>query len=252
MKKFMLIILAAFLLVSGCSNNDSLNQVIESDEVNTPTSSAETVTPSADLASDEPTPEPTVQPYVFDTESISSNSLNGLLRGYDIPSETTQLILVAVDANDEKMYLMEKQDNGMWQVVYGPFEVQIGKNGLGKEAEGDGKTPEGLYELGYAFGEGEAPSGTTWPWRTTEDGDIWVEDSNSQYYNMFISEGSIEEPDWKNYSNLNIAAFNRAIEIRYNSDREAGAGSAIFLHIWISQKKILTDAHQLAEKISKH
>ena len=232
-----MIILVALLIVSGCSNNDNPNQAAVSVEPTVETETTEAATPAADLSTEAPTVEPTAEPYVFDTDSISDNSLNGLLRDYDIPEETTQLILVAIDETNEKLYLMEKQSNGMWEVAHGPFDVQIGKNGLGKEIEGDGKSPEGLFALGYAFGEDEAPTGTTWPWRTTEDGDIWVEDSASEYYNMFIADGSIEEPDWKNYSNLNIAAFERAIEIRYNADREAGAGSAIFLHIWISEKK---------------
>lgn len=230
-------------MLSGCSNNESTNPITTSDEIAEETETDAAVTPVAQLATEETSAEPTatttpeIQMYQFDMDSISDYSLNGLLRDYDIPDETTQLILVAVDNDDEKLYLMEKHESGMWHVAYGPFEVQVGKNGLGKESEGDGKSPEGLYELGYAFGEEDSPAGTTWPWRTTEDGDIWIEDANSEYYNMFIADGSIEEPDWKNYSNLNIAAFERAIEIRYNSDREAGAGSAIFLHIWISSKK---------------
>jgi len=234
MKKFALILLSVLLLLSSCSNNKSTED--ESVAENTATVTTDAAKEAED-ATPKPTDEPEMTPEVFDVDSISEYSLNGLLINQDIPAERTQLIFVGVGQRDEKMYLMEKQENGMWQVVYGPFDVQIGKNGLGKEAEGDGKSPEGIYELGYAFGKDAPPVGTIWPWRTTEDGDIWIEDPNSVYYNTYVKEGSIEEPDWKQYSNLNIAAFARAVEIRYNPERVSGAGSAIFLHIWTSPKK---------------
>ena len=229
-----MIIIAVFILLGGCSDNTPENVIPENSTdsiTNSETSEIDTETPAV---TQEPTPEPTIEPEQFDVNSISSDSLNGLLKTQEIPEETTQLILVAVDNAAEKMFLLEKHENRMWQVVYGPFDVQIGKNGLGKEKEGDGKSPEGIFELGYVFGREPIPLGTIWPWRTTEDGDIWVEDSRSKYYNMFVEKDSIEEPDWVYYSNLNILVFERAIEIRYNSDRVPGAGSAIFLHIWVS------------------
>ncbi|MEX1375947.1 MAG: M15 family metallopeptidase [Eubacteriales bacterium] len=234
MKKYIIIALIAMIFISGCSKN-------QEDEITAAPLDTET-TESADIENTETpeiqfTPEPTAEPYVFNTSSISWKSLNGLLINQDIPEDTTQIVLVVVDGRYDKMYLMEKAENGMWQVVDGPFDVQLGKNGLGKEKEGDGKSPVGVFELGYAFGKDEAPTGTTWPWRTTEKGDIWVEDSNSKYYNMFMQEDSVDDADWKNYSNLNITPFERAIEIRYNSERKPGVGSAIFLHIWTSSKK---------------
>lgn len=231
----MIIILAALLMLSSCSDitkTDEISTASETDAISTQAAQ------ESEAAITEITPEPAAEPAQFVTlDNAAARSLNGLLKDQDIPEDTTQLILVVVDGNYDKMYLMEKQESGIWQVVYGPFDVQLGKNGLGKESEGDGKSPEGLYELGYAFGRDAAPTGTIWPWRTTEDGDIWIEDSNSKYYNMYVEDGTIDDADWKSYSNLNIAAFARAIEIRYNSDRVAGAGSAIFLHIWLSPKK---------------
>ena len=236
----MIIILAALLIISSCSNITKTDENSTADETNDLIEqTVEGTGTDAPEPTPESTPEATAEPMEFiSLDSAAERSLNGLIKKQDIPDETTQLIVVAVDGNYDKMYLMEKQNSGMWQVVYGPFDVQLGKNGLGKEAEGDGKSPEGLYELGYAFGEDPAPTGAVWPWRTSEDGDIWIEDVNSKYYNMYVKDdGSIEDADWKTYSNLNIAAFARAVEIRYNADRVAGAGSAIFLHIWLSPKK---------------
>ena len=230
----MILLLAALLLLSGCSSKKETNDNAANSENNTDETVLDAETPEE---KPEYTPEPTEDPYSFDIDSVSAKSLNGLLSGQNIPDETTQLILVAVDEAYDKMYLMEKQENGMWQVVYGPFDVQIGENGLGKEKEGDGKSPEGIFELGYAFGSDSAPAGTIWPWRTTEKGDIWVEDSNSKYYNMYVQADTVEDKDWKNYSNLDIGAFARAVEIRYNKEREPGAGSAIFLHIWANSKR---------------
>ena len=234
MKKFTLLILAAIILLSSCSDKSKTENLSTTEEESN--TQLVTATPPPEPTS-APTPEPTAEPEVFDVNSISARSLNALIKKQSIPDDTTQLVLVAVGQAYDKMYLMEKQESEMWQVVYGPFDVQIGKEGLGKEKEGDGKSPEGIYELGYAFGRGNAPTDTIWPWRSTMLGDIWIEDSNSKYYNMYVKDGSVEDADWKNYSNLNIAAFDRAIEIRYNTERESGAGSAIFLHIWVNSKR---------------
>ena len=234
MKKYIIVALLAMIFISGCS------KTTENGATPAPSGTEETeftASDSTQTSEIQLTPEPTIEPYAFNTSSISWKSLNGLLINQDIPADTMQLILVVADDRYDKMYLMEKAEYGMWQVVDGPFDVQFGKNGLGKEKEGDGKSPEGIFELGYAFGKDDAPSGTTWPWRTTQKGDIWIEDSNSKYYNMFMQEGTVDDEDWKYYSNLNIRPFERAIEIRYNSDRVPNAGSAIFLHIWTSSKK---------------
>ncbi len=220
MKRIMIIIAAALMILSGCSSVDNTNQDTEATTapIEETVNEEETSVSEEVIAEDEPAEEARVLGDV-DFDTIPENSLNALLNEQDIPDDSYQVILVVADDDVEKMYLMERYSNGLWQVAYGPFGAEIGRNGLGKTKEGDGKSPIGVFELGYAFGRYGAPSGTIWPWRDTVAGDLWIEDSNSKYYNLFVKEEEIEDKDWKNGSNLNISAYDRAIEVRYNEER---------------------------------
>lgn len=164
---------------------------------------------------------------------VPTNSLNALLEDY-IPNTSGQVILVTVYNGTQKLYCVEAMESG-WKVMFGPFECNIGRNGLGKEKEGDGKSPTGVYELGSAFGYGGAPEGSTWPWRETTQTDYWVEDSISQYYNLHVDIDEIIK-DWEIAAKLYIPEYRRALEVLYNPDNIKGDGSAIFLHVWKNEE----------------
>ncbi len=160
---------------------------------------------------------------------VPINSLNSILEE-KVPKTSSQAILVTVYNNIQRLYCVEAMELG-WKVVYGPFDCNIGRNGLGKLKEGDGKSPEGVFELGSAFGYGGAPAGSLWPWRESTDNDYWIEDSNSKYYNQYVSIDTVSK-DWKASVKLRIPYYRRAIEVKYNTENKKGLGSAIFLQIW--------------------
>lgn len=189
-----------------------------------------------------PTPTPGISdPTKYETQEVFEhyhqrlsidvpvNSLNALITE-NIPLTTSQVILVTITNDGEKIYCVESMENG-WKVVYGPFDCNIGRSGLGKIKEGDGKSPEGVFELGSAFGQGGAPSLSSWPWRETDKDDYWVEDSNSKYYNQYVNLNDTEK-DWKSAENLFISNYIMALEVKYNPLNEEKLGSAIFLHVW--------------------
>lgn len=215
------------LLFAGCSIFGNENSIL--------TYYTPTPTPNKDVVPEYPqkTMPTSTQYYRAPAIDVPANSLNALLEGR-IPETAGQAILVTVDNDVQKIYCVEAMEMG-WKVVYGPFECNIGRNGLGKKKEGDGKSPEGIYELGSAFGYGGAPEGSNWSWRETQENDFWIEDSNSEYYNQFVNADNVAK-DWKSAEKLYISKFRRALEVLYNKDNEKGLGSAIFLHIWINEK----------------
>lgn len=160
---------------------------------------------------------------------VPTNSLNALL-DENIPKTSSQAIIVTVNEDGEQLYCVESMEMG-WKVVFGPYDCNIGRGGMGKTKEGDGKSPEGVFELGSAFGKGKKLDESSWPWRETDENDFWVEDSNSQYYNQYVDITKVEK-DWSRAENLLIDRYRVALEVKYNPENEKGKGSAIFLHVW--------------------
>ncbi len=160
---------------------------------------------------------------------IPVNSLNALI-DENIPDATSQVILVTVTEDGEKIYCLESMDKG-WKVVLGPYDCNIGRNGLGKQKEGDGKSPTGIFELGSAFGQGGAPEGSNWPWRETGENDFWVDDSKSEHYNQYVDLDSVEK-DWRSAEKLFVGKYRLALEVKYNPENTKALGSGIFLHVW--------------------
>ena len=70
--------------------------------------------------------------------------------------------------------------------------VYIGKNGLGKEGEGDAKTPTGTLRVLSAFGVKPNP-GTKIPYINVTSS-IYACDDNCEYYNQIIDKVGIRHP----------------------------------------------------------
>ncbi len=110
------------------------------------------------------------------------------------------------------------------------FDGWIGRGGLGKECEGDGRTPVGNFQIPYAFGLRENP-GTELPYvRVTKD-HYFVDDPASRYYNQLVRASRVDR-DWKSAEHLSEmgAAYAYAMVLDYNRERIPGLGSGIFLH----------------------
>lgn len=139
-----------------------------------------------------------------------------------------------IENSKAKVYMCEKVNN-KWITIM-ETDGFIGKNGLGKEREGDLKTPIGLYEIGIAFGTADIEQiNTKLDYYKLNENMYWICDSNSKYYNQFIYTNNIKsEPDWDNSKNEHLIeediAYAFAIEIKYNKEAIPKKGSAIFLH----------------------
>ena len=142
----------------------------------------------------------------------------------------SSLIVVKANGTKAKVCMCEKVDN-MWKTIM-ETDGFVGKNGLGKEVEGDLKTPVGEFDLGIAFGFEENVN-TVLDYYKINENLYWICDSNSKYYNKMVDCTKVEK-DWNDKDVEHLIdediAYQYAIEIKYNERLEAGKGSAIFLH----------------------
>ena len=122
-----------------------------------------------------------------------------------------------------------KDPKGEWQQIM-TTPGFIGKSGLGKEREGDNKTPVGVFHFNFAMGIADDPNCLI-PYVKVDENYYWSGDANYKY-NQFV--------DIRDYPNLNtedsehIIDYNPhytyALNISYNEEGKPGLGSAIFLH----------------------
>lgn len=152
--------------------------------------------------------------------------------------------IIIVKSNKSKATLTLKYyENHSWKTIIST-KGYIGKNGIGKTQEGDNKTPQGLFELGIAFGIYEKVE-TMLPYINIQDNMYWIDDSNSKFYNelvkveenehneeMYYNNVLIKEIDWKTSEHLieYKKQYEYAIEVKYNKEKMPKKGSAIFLH----------------------
>lgn len=145
-----------------------------------------------------------------------------------------KLILVigsGMDSSRIQVGFWSCQDSGEWKEV---FHVPgfCGYHGMALDkCEGDRRTPVGVHGFQCAFGILPDP-GSQLPYKELDEGDYWVDDGESSYYNQMVnihetavSWNSAEHLiDWK-------PSYNYSLALDHNcKDRVPGKGSAIFLH----------------------
>lgn len=135
------------------------------------------------------------------------------------------------------LYRFEPRD-GEWRSVGEAMPIVVGRNGVGPKRESDGRSPQGMFPLGFAFGyEAEPPTGTELTYRPLTPESVCVDDSNSSHYNRVVFEPR-EEEDWESAEAMrrDLAygdeLYSLGITVEYNADAVPGAGSCIFLHVW--------------------
>lgn len=110
----------------------------------------------------------------------------------------------------------------------------VGKQGIGKEREGDEKTPRGLYTLDEAFGTKPDLGNFKVPYLQVNDGHYWVGDSNSPLYNTMADirqTGQVfDTAASEHLSTYGGKAYHYCMAVGYNKERTPYKGSAIFLH----------------------
>lgn len=157
--------------------------------------------------------------------ALSQDSVDAL----SIADGATQLIIVAATGSEARLTMHEQDGEGRWTQIL-DVPAQIGKNGVGKTREGDGKTPAGAYGFMFAFGTQPNP-GALMDYTRVDESHYWVDDNDSVYYNQFVSARDVEK-DWDSAEQLAGVgeAYDYVLALDYNSERVPGLGSAIFMH----------------------
>jgi L,D-peptidoglycan transpeptidase YkuD (ErfK/YbiS/YcfS/YnhG family) len=126
---------------------------------------------------------------------------------------------------------LEKK-KGKWLVQFKAIKASVGRNGVAKKdskIEGDGKSPNGLFELGRVFGYDElGPTSLDYTQSTSED--KWIDDSNAQDYNTYVRGNTMAKSF--EHLKLNSIDYKYCMVIEYNTKPVVkGKGSAIFFHV---------------------
>ena len=154
----------------------------------------------------------------------------------DAAKDAQQMLVVAAfseDANDAWISLHEKQSDGSWHMLM-TTPGFIGKNGLGKTKEGDGKTPTGVFHFNRAFGIADDP-GCAIPYVKVDQDTYWSGDPREGFhYNELVSLKDLPGLDLESGDSEHISEYiyhyQYCLNISYNEDCVPGLGSAIFLH----------------------
>jgi D-alanyl-D-alanine dipeptidase len=171
---------------------------------------------------------------------------------------STQILVVTTqDWNgvDGTLQVYERpQARKRWKAVGGSIPVVVGKNGLGWGAgvvsddgrraasgpikqEGDGKSPAGIFRLSTAFGyAAQGQPGWKMPYLSLTSSVECVDDARSKYYNRVLDRAATVAPDWISSEQMlrDDGQYRWGLMVDYNTwPVTAGAGSCIFLHIWL-------------------
>ncbi|MDO5416108.1 MAG: L,D-transpeptidase family protein [Lachnospiraceae bacterium] len=166
-----------------------------------------------------------------------------------IPSDAKSLMVIEGHGKTARATFYVKQGEEQIQLSQGPGSqparadgwtkitdtgAYVGRNGIGKEKEGDEKTPRGLFTLDEAFGTKAAPEQVKVPYLQVDDGYYWVGDSSSPYYNQMADirkTGAVFDTAVSEHlSSYGGKAYYYCLAVGFNKEQTPNKGSAIFLH----------------------
>ncbi len=152
----------------------------------------------------------------------------------------TQVVCVKyTGGSSAKMTFYQKEKaSGKWREEFSS-NAYVGKQGIGKQVEGDGKTPTGTFNLTKPFGILEDPGAKMGGYVKVTKYHYWSGQSGTKYYNRLIDTRIIDgyKPTGADERLIDYkGVYNYALFIDYNASGEAGKGSAIFLHCMGSSK----------------
>ena len=170
--------------------------------------------------------------YSFSIEPQSFTDIDIDISKFKIASSTDQIILVIppnYTSTSAMLYFYVKKENKWNQTK--ETNAFIGYNGLGKEKEGDGKTPVGVYKFNCYFGIEDNP-GTKLPYIQVNNSHYWDSDPESKRYNTLVNNETYKDFDISKSEHIIDVkpGYEYAINIDYNKDRTKYKGSGIFLH----------------------
>ena len=159
-----------------------------------------------------------------------NGTIQSAAAGLDCANSTDQIVLVEYQSGSKARLSIHQKTSGVWTELYSET-VYVGRNGVGKTKEGDGKTPTGTYNLTQPFGI-KANPGSNMGYTQVTKYHYWCGTSGSEYYNKLVDMRNVN----RNYTSSDeylinyTGVYDYCMFIDYNASGEAGKGSCIFLH----------------------
>ena len=147
----------------------------------------------------------------------------------------TQLFVVAgmgMDKTTAAISMHQRDENGSWQQILSTPGF-VGRNGLCQDAdhgEGCGQTPIGVYSFNKAFGIAADP-GCALPYVQVDE-DIYWSGDEAQRYNEMVTIKEYPDLDMTNSEHIvdYEYQYQYCLNISFNAEGAPGRGSAIFVH----------------------
>lgn len=142
-------------------------------------------------------------------------------------------IKTAIDGDFHATLTIYQAENGLYKNIYSCPAV-VGKNGAGKQSEGDSKTPLGTWIIGEAYGIKDNP-GSLIPYTLITEDMYWcATGANGKNYNTLIYRSDFPNADYSEDEHLieYSGVYNYLLDLGYNQACAPYAGNAIFLHCW--------------------
>ena len=142
-------------------------------------------------------------------------------------------IKTAINGDFHAELTIYQAKDGKYESVFNCPAV-VGKNGPGKQSEGDTKTPLGTWTVGEAYGINDNPGSKIKYTKVTEDMYWCATGSNSKKYNQLIYKSENPNADYSEDEHLieYPGVYNYLLDLGYNKACAPYAGNAIFLHCW--------------------
>ena len=144
--------------------------------------------------------------------------------------ETEQIVLVEYRGGTSARLSLHEKEDGCWRELFS-CAAEVGKNGVGKQREGDYKTPLGCFNLTMPFGILPNP-GAQQDYIRINENMCWCGSDASGHYNRLMDmrqcSHACEKPGERLMDYPGV--YNYCMFIDYNCDGKPGKGCCIFLH----------------------
>jgi len=168
---------------------------------------------------------------LFLSANIFAQDNNSVINKYQNNKKNQEIICVSYVADSNaifKMYVRDNNDNSNWKLILAT-DAFIGKNGIGKEKEGDSKTPIGEFNVTKAFGIKDNP-GTKLKYIKVNDS-MYACDEDCKYYNKIIDISKVKHNCNGEHMIDYKPQYNYGLCIDYNKKNKYPNGSNIFIHV---------------------
>lgn len=183
--------------------------------------------------------------------------------------ESRQCVVVLADnwtSTTGVMHAFERDTaTAVWKARGPRVAVVLGKNGLGqglgfvpldfkgapKKREGDNRAPAGIFHLSYAFGY--APMyDALWinlPYMQLSKRIEGIDDPKSRYYNRLVDRAGVATVDWRSSEKMrrDDVRYKWGVFVDHNPAAIPGAGSCIFMHIWLNSATLTVGCSAMPE-----